>query len=167
MANHGICWIAWQSPGRLGIMARPRAGDWLEDEIRGWRQAGVDLVVSLLELEEISDLGLQNEAGLCHGNGIDFVALPIPDRGVPASHGDARSIARDIVVRCAAGQSVAVHCRAGIGRSSVIAGCALVLAGMTAEDALAALSAARGLRVPDTDGQRDWLIGFAQSLRSS
>jgi len=38
MANHGICWIAWQSPGRLGIMARPRAGDWLEDEIGGWQR---------------------------------------------------------------------------------------------------------------------------------
>ena len=34
--------------GRLAIMARPRAGDWLEDEISGWRAQGVEIVVSLL-----------------------------------------------------------------------------------------------------------------------
>jgi hypothetical protein len=35
--------------GRLAVATRPRAGDWLEDEASGWRQAGRDLVVSPLE----------------------------------------------------------------------------------------------------------------------
>lgn len=34
-------------------MARPRAGEWLEDEIAGWRAQSVDIVVSLLEPAEI------------------------------------------------------------------------------------------------------------------
>lgn len=64
-------------------MARPRADDWLEVDIVEWKMAGVDLVISLLEREEVSDLGLQREAELCRASGIEFVSFPIPDRGVP------------------------------------------------------------------------------------
>src|SRR5215207_7452876 len=76
-----IHWI--EMPGRFAIMARPRADDWLEVDITEWRTSGVDLVVSLLEREEVSELGLQREAELCRACGIEFVSFPIPDRGVP------------------------------------------------------------------------------------
>jgi hypothetical protein len=32
----------------LAIMPRPRAGDWLEDEIDQWQREGLKIVVSLL-----------------------------------------------------------------------------------------------------------------------
>ncbi len=37
---------AWR--GRLAIATRPRGGDWLEDEARGLRAAGLDAGVSCL-----------------------------------------------------------------------------------------------------------------------
>jgi hypothetical protein len=74
-------WI--EMPGRLAIMARPRADDWLEVDVTEWRTSGVDLVVSLLEREEVSELGLQREAKLCRACGIEFISFSIPDRGVP------------------------------------------------------------------------------------
>jgi hypothetical protein len=43
-----LYWIDAPATGRLAIMARPRAGDWLDDEIAGWKLAGVDTVVCLL-----------------------------------------------------------------------------------------------------------------------
>jgi hypothetical protein len=46
-----IHWIELPLTGRLAIAARPRAGDWLVDEVAAWRAAGIDLVVSLLEPE--------------------------------------------------------------------------------------------------------------------
>src|SRR5215467_8474436 len=64
-------------PARLTISARPRGEDWLPDEIRAWRAAGVDTVISLLTSEEITDLGLQAEARLCLEAGIRFDALPV------------------------------------------------------------------------------------------
>jgi hypothetical protein len=45
----------------LAIMPRPRAGDWLEDEVSSWQRAGVRTVVSLLEVQEIAELGLGDE----------------------------------------------------------------------------------------------------------
>ena len=80
-----VHWIEAALTGRLAIMPRPRAGDWLDEEIAGWRTEGIDVVVSLLESEEVTELGLQREASLCDEHAIEFVSFPIPDRGIPSS----------------------------------------------------------------------------------
>src|SRR5205823_15134454 len=77
-------------PGRLAIVPRPRGGDWLEDEVGAWSQAGLDVVVSLLTQDEVVDLDLAQEAELSRAKGIKFVAFPIPDRSVPLSRRDTR-----------------------------------------------------------------------------
>src|SRR5262245_7148922 len=130
-----IYWIDGTQSGRLAIMARPRAGDWLEDEIASWRDAGVEVVVSLLEPGGVAELGLADEAGLCARHGIKFVGFPIPDRGVPAIEHDAVMLARQLAEQIGAGQSVAIHCRAGIGRSALMAACTLRILGMTTDTA--------------------------------
>jgi hypothetical protein len=78
-----IFWISDIEPLRFGIMARPRAGDWLEDEIAGWKADGVAAVVSLLQPYEVTELGLDSEAALCTASGIRFISHPVTDRGVP------------------------------------------------------------------------------------
>jgi protein-tyrosine phosphatase len=158
-------WIEIRAAGRIAIMARPRADEWLETEVNEWKNSGVDVVVSLLENEEISELGLQREAELCRSNGIDFISFPIPDRGLPESRREASQIAHSLAAGLRDGRSVAIHCRAGIGRSSVIAACALICSGIEAEEALAQIGAARGLIVPDTEEQRDWVVAFGNAQR--
>ncbi|KRQ92759.1 hypothetical protein CQ12_26635 [Bradyrhizobium jicamae] len=148
-------------PGRLAIMARPRVDDWLEVDITGWKASGVDLVVSLLEQEEVSELGLQRESELCRASGIEFISFPIPDRGVPDAQ-KALDMARSIADGIAGGRSIAVHCRAGIGRSSIVAACAMICSGIEAEEALALIKVARGVVVPDTEQQRDWVTAFGK-----
>jgi protein-tyrosine phosphatase len=144
-------------------MARPRADDWLQTDVADWKTSGVDMVVSLLEREEISELGLQREAELCRSSGIDFISFPIRDRGLPESQQEASRVARSLATELRDGRSVAIHCRAGIGRSSLIAACAIICSGIEAEEALALISAARGLTVPDTDEQRDWVLAFGEA----
>lgn len=148
-------------------MARPRAGDWLETEIEEWKTSGIDLVVSLLERDEVSELGLQCEAELSRSRGIEFVSFPIPDRGLPASHQETSQLAHLLADALRDGRFVAIHCRAGIGRSSVIAACALICSGIDAEEALALIRDSRGLIVPDTDEQRDWVIAFGKQNHGS
>jgi protein-tyrosine phosphatase len=153
-----IYWIEHAGHPRLAIMARPRSGDWLDDEVDSWRAAGVQVVVSLLEREEEIELGLQSEAAACAAQSIAFVRFPIPDRGVPADPGAARKLARELAASDAA---TAIHCRAGIGRSSVIAALVLNQRGLDAETAFERITAARGLRVPDTEAQRLWVMALA------
>jgi hypothetical protein len=78
-------WIEGPWPGWLAILPRPRGGDWLEDDIRSWQQAGLDLIVSLLTSDEIAELGLAEEARLCQASGLQFLSFPIVDRNVPSS----------------------------------------------------------------------------------
>ena len=54
------------------------------------------------------------------------------------------------------GVAVAVHCRAGIGRSGLTVGSVLVRLGVPAQDVFSLVSKARGLVVPDTPEQIKW-----------
>ena len=77
------------------MASRPRGGDWLEDEIKGWRKAGLDVVVSLLEKDEAAQFELGHEGDVAESKGVRFVSFPIPDRGVPASTREALSLFSD------------------------------------------------------------------------
>ena len=153
-------WLDLPKAWRLAIMPRPRAGDWLDDEITGWRAEGINVVVSLLEKEEVCELGLIQEPTYCQAKDIQFISFPIPDRGVPTSMRETEQISRRISAAITDGKAVAIHCRAGIGRSSLIAACILVLNGYDAESAFDAIARARGLEVPDTEAQRVWVSKF-------
>lgn len=155
--------IAGPWPGRLAIVPRPRGGDWLEEEVRSWREAGLDVMVSLLTHDEDTELELHQEALLCRARGIQFHAYPIPDRGVPASRKATTDLVQKLEKVLEADQSVAVHCRQGIGRSSLIAALLLISAGIDPEAALAQISQARGCAVPDTIEQSNWIKSFAMA----
>src|SRR6266849_3847647 len=127
-----VFWIHARLAGRLAIMLRPRAGEWLDDEITGWQTEGIDTVVSLLEPDEISELGLEREAELSREHGIEYISFPIPDRGLPASLRDATALAQIVALQVREGKAVAIHCRAGIGRSSLIAAGVLICSGLSA-----------------------------------
>jgi protein-tyrosine phosphatase len=160
-----LYWIDVPAAGGLAIMARPRAGDRLDDEVTSWKRSGVNMVVCLLEPDEIVELGLQREGTLCRAAGIEFVSFAVPDRGIPASVHDVMILGWTIASGLSEGRSTAVHCRAGIGRSSLIAACALVYIGVGADRALRLIRRARGINVPDTQEQRDWIFAFEQAHR--
>jgi hypothetical protein len=90
--NPDLFWIPGPWRGRLAVVTRPRGGDWLEDEVTGWRRADLDIVISLLEIDEAAHLELARERETAEANGVRFVSFPIPDRGVPASIPDAISL---------------------------------------------------------------------------
>jgi hypothetical protein len=147
----------------LAIMPRPRAGDWLEDEIASWRCAEIRTVVSLLEAQEVAELGLVDEPRLCSDQGIEFVSFPIPDRGVPTSYGGLNQLIVPLVPKVKGGHMVAVHCRAGIGRSAVVAAGILIRSGIPYAQVFPTLSRARGVTVPDTEAQVEWVQAYARS----
>jgi protein-tyrosine phosphatase len=151
----------------LGILPRPRGGDWLTDETAAWREADVDIVISLLEPGEEAQFVLEREAAAAAATGIDFQSFPIPDRGVPASNESVARLARKMLDALEKGKNVAVHCRQGIGRSGLIAASILVAVGTELAAALAAVAQARGVDVPETEEQRQWLTDFASWLRST
>ena len=71
--------------GNLAIVSRPRGGDWLEDDVRAWKNGGLDVIVSLLTKEEEAGFDLSAEKTTCEKQGLQFFSLPITDLGVPSS----------------------------------------------------------------------------------
>ena len=150
-------------PGKLAIVPRPRGGDWLDDELSALRQEGFDIIVSLLTKEESEELGLAKEADSGRAHGIEYLTLPIPDLGVPDSSEAAQDFLRLLHRALNAGRRIAIHCRQGIGRSGLVASSLLVMSGIDAATAFRTVSAARGLSIPETNEQRDWVIKLAHA----
>lgn len=159
-----IYWIDEIESGRIGIMPRPRGGDWLEDEIKSLKFSGVDVVVSLLESEEITELDITEEKNLCEANNISFLSFSIKDRDVPLSTQETFDFAQKSSNLLKNGKNLVIHCRQGVGRSALIAACVLVLNGFSSEEAFEKIKNARGCDVPDTNKQRDWVKIFSNNI---
>jgi protein-tyrosine phosphatase len=154
--------VLWIIEKRLAILPRPRGGEWLEDEVASYAQQGVQVLLTLLEPEEEIELGLFDEVVLAEKHGLDFLRYPVPDRGVPRSPDLFAAVIRDLAD---GGKAVGVHCRAGIGRSGLATAAFLVRDGESVENAITRVSNARGVDVPDTAAQREWLFEHAELFR--
>ena len=159
-----VYWIKGPWPGRLAILARPRGADWLEDEVEAWKEIGVDTVVSLLTQSEAVELSLTKESDLVRRRGLTFINFPIPDYSVPGSQGATRQLVDELSEQLSQGNKVGIHCRQGIGRSSLVAACVLVTSGESSGNAFNHIEAARGVTVPDTIEQKNWVASFAERL---
>jgi protein-tyrosine phosphatase len=147
-------WLEGPWSGRVALAARPRGGDWLEDEIASWRKAGIDTVLSLLPADEEKELDLQDEARQVKELGMNFRSFPIPDRDVPRSETKLAVPLEDLDADLSAGKNAVIHCRQGIGRTGLVAACLLVTKGLSSGAAVSSVSAARGgrFRKPKNSG---------------
>ena len=157
-------WIKGPWPGRLALSARPRGGDWLEDEVSGWKRSGVNLILSLLTADEEQALDLVGEGAVAQKQGLEFTAFPIADRQVPKSEAQLRQTLEKINATLLSGRNVLVHCRQGVGRTGLVGACLLIKNGMSPGAAVETLSIARGVAVPETTEQREWIERFAPAF---
>jgi protein-tyrosine phosphatase len=159
-----VFWINPGANGRLAIVPRPRGHEFLADDLQVLRRDGIDILVSLLTPAETAALGLEREQELCGRAGISFRSLPIPDHSVPASHRQLHELADALATERLHGKNIGAHCQAGIGRSSLLLAAVLCVEGLSPQHAFRLISNGRGLQVPDTQEQVEWLAEFSNSL---
>jgi len=162
--ERGVFWCNGNWRGRLALIARPRGDDWLVDDLATYRSLGFALIVSLLCKDESLELGLSDEDALATKQGLDFVTFPIVDYAVPASMSATFELSEELLRQLKAGKTVGIHCRQSVGRASLITACIYVAAGETPELAFRKIEAARGVRVPDTIEQKEFVNAFAAAL---
>jgi len=126
--------------------------------VRSWRDSGFEIVVSLLTPDEVVELALQEEASRSRAVGLDFCSFPIPDYGVPRSRAEFSKVVKELEKALQSGKNVAVHCRQGIGRSSLVVASLLVAGGENPREAFHRIEEARGTSVPETEEQREWVF---------
>ncbi len=138
------------TPGLIGMTLCPGKKDpyaafgaWnrdLQADLQAIRDWGASTVVTLLQQHEFTLLGLPDfEAQV--SSAFHWHWLPIEDNGIPDAGFEQRwsSVGTELRGRLVAGERILVHCRAGLGRTGMIAARLLVEFGMTPPQALIAV----------------------------
>ena len=131
-----------------------------------WLIFQISLVLSLLESSEQNKLGLKDEKILCEKNDIKFISYPIQDHGLPPSVQEFSQLTKSIYKEVVEGANTVIHCRAGIGRTGMVAAGVLLHAQLEATEAFQRISKARGIQVPDTEQQFDWVVANQNEIIS-
>jgi protein-tyrosine phosphatase len=132
----------------------------LDDDLGGLKRIGVRRLILLVEDSELvrwSDPAIV-ERGRDHG--IDVRRHPIADGGAPASTAEMNEIL-DEIDEAREEADVAIACMGGVGRSGLVAACALVRAGLNASAAIARVRAVRHPMAVETPAQERFVAAFA------
>jgi protein-tyrosine phosphatase len=164
-AEHGL-------PGRLGFAPAPgrwrfceegREGEAIDDDLGALRRVcGASVLVTLLEHEEMSRIGLSDLLERARRSGLECDWMPIPDNYPPADLGGTARLVAWVLERLAAGRTVVVHCHGGIGRSGTIAACVLVASGVAPRRAIEIVRAARA-GAASAPGQEEFVHEFGRA----
>lgn len=160
-------WVCDIDPHRIALTSCPPGEDRLAAHIEGWKAQGIDVVVSLQELDEQSLCGVKAEARLCERSGLSFLSFPIRDHGVPEAAEEFAGFVRQVHGEVASGRAVLVHCLAGIGRTGLLTSGVLLLLGVPRSTIADVLRRSRGFVMPETPEQRQWLEAFYENLATS
>lgn len=145
-------------PGRIVVMRAPGSGGGLDGDLEAITRLGAALVVSLTTGAEMADLGIAELGRRLTAAGIGHVHAPIADFGVPEAPFQERwpALAQRIHALLDAGGTVVLHCRAGLGRSGMVAARLLVERGTVPDAAITAVRAVRPGAI-ETDTQAGWV----------
>jgi protein-tyrosine phosphatase len=162
-----VYWIDAPDVGRMAVVTRPEPTYGLEQQMQSLRESGIDTLVSLLAPDEAAMMGLAEEEAAAIAAGMAFDTLPTTDFSVPPSFAVAGRVIGRAAADLRAGRSVGAHCFAGRGRSPLFIAALMVHEGYAARDAIDAVSAARGRRVPETAAQHRWVADYADWCRAN
>ena len=144
-------------PGSLWLASMPaRDEPWARFEARA-RECGIATIVCLTPRAEVAELSPEY-LQMISDPSIPFrwVELAIPNFGVPK---DREAFRRSVVSLAEAllrGESVLLHCAAGLGRTGSTAACVLKSLGLGTQDAL------RGVRDAGSNPQNASQSGFVE-----
>lgn len=158
-----VFWINDLENGILGMMPHPKGGDLLKKEIKFLKSQKVNCVLCLIENKEKIELGIEKEAYFCTQEKIDFIDFPIKDFGLPSKEAYLKLINK-INKRLLNDEKIVIHCRMGIGRTSIVTAGILIKNGKAKDKIFEFLSKKRTIKVPDTKKQKDWVLKIIEEI---
>ena len=154
-------------PGKRGVSLRYPGHVYQRDtaaDLSAMREAGIVRLILLVEDGELRRWG--DAAIVEHGlaTGVEVRRHPIPDGAPPASAHEMDRILDEIDEARATGD-VAVACMGGVGRTGVVAACALARAGLPADRAIARVREVRHPTAVETRAQERFVRAYADGVQ--
>ena len=168
----GVNWAEGPDGHRIGLTFAPGKKDVSKVGAYRWeRDLAEDLdrlmalhrttvLACLVEEHELHTLGIPDLEAEAWRRGIAMRRLPIPDGGTPVDRAALQVFVLGLAAAVRQGEGVVIHCRGGLGRTGLVAGCTLVELGLTPAQALDAVKAARGPSCPETEAQRAYVRAY-------
>jgi ADP-ribosyl-[dinitrogen reductase] hydrolase len=151
----------WVLPGRLlaGEYPGGASQEATRERLRRLLEAGVDCFVDLTQPGELAPYHAELPAS------VEYLRRPIADHGLPEQSAHMSEILEGLRQALRSPRTVYLHCRAGIGRTGMVAGCLLVERGLAGDAALGELNrlwqqserAAQWPSVPETAAQVEYV----------
>ena len=135
----------------------------LENLLIEYKQRRVKLVVTLLDFNEIEDLGIISFSTFLMDNGFNWIHCPIRDRSTCSDQKRIRTLLQDIKEVLKPSNSVLIHCHAGLGRTGLLAATFLVSMGLPAESAIKTIRETRPGSIETIEQERyvkEWDFRF-------
>jgi protein-tyrosine phosphatase len=156
-------------PGKHGASTRYPGRIYRRDlgrDLADLSTQGVGRVVLLVEDVELERWGDPRIVERAAERGVEILRHPMPDGGVPASLAEMDTILAELragLARC----SVAVACMGGVGRTGMVAACALVAGGLRPEEAIAQVRSVRHPEAVETAQQRSFVHAYAAHVTAT
>ena len=157
----------WVVPGKLLAGEHPggASSEATRARLKRLTEAGIATFIDLTQPGELASYEAELPAGVL------YLRKPLPDHGVPEERSHMAGILESLRRALDSSRPVYLHCRAGIGRTGMVAGCFLAEQGLGGEGALAELNrlweqSARSEvwpSIPETDAQVDYVRGWSPS----
>lgn len=120
---------------------------------------GATAVITLMTAAELDEEGFQDFSSVVKEAGLDWFHLPVPDFGVPGADFELAwdACRLELQQRLHSGDTLAVHCKGGSGRTGMVAAKLMLDAGFAPEDAITAIQALRP-RAFSYPAQREYIL---------
>jgi protein-tyrosine phosphatase len=148
-------------PGRWAKAAGEPTVESAARDLKTLADAGATAVLSLVESKELPG-GRDRYAAAVAAAGLSWKHLPIRDFGTPDEAFEQGWLELNLRQRLANGETWAIHCRAGLGRTGLVASRLLIETGCQPAEAIARIRAEHASSAVETQAQSDYLFAIAR-----
>lgn len=117
----------------------------LVDAVHTLKQAGASGIITLMADVELAENAAAELGQVCQQLGLQWYQLPVADDAAPAADFQAawQQHSGDILQRLNAGETLAIHCKGGSGRTGLIAAQIVLTAGGELQETIEAVQTIR------------------------
>jgi len=125
-------------PGKIYLHSMPGYYEQYEPAVLEISEKGIQKVISFTSMDEIRAKSPEYAKAIEAGSlPFDWISFPIRDFYVPEDRDAYLRLVKETARNIAGGESVLVHCAAGIGRTGMFAASVLLALGLDKSDAVA------------------------------